>query len=252
MATQAGFGSEVNRNLSTTTDAPEIFVPLNDLQPRGYLPWRKSQMVALVKARTLPEPAQFGPKLRGYVLTTNSRHPAPPPGGAVNIHQARPCLACGKRLQRWQRGRARRSDQTLCGDACRKARARLTAGGSPGKGVRDKAKEVPNPRAFLEPVCATDHPSEYGACTACGRACRIQVGEPTFCNERCRTYEPRTLRRPNRNTTYAAAPLNLVGGGSHRWPGATKLDPELRAAILHAEIGGVPKTAPRTAPTKGA
>jgi len=39
-------------------------------------------------------------------------------------------------------------------------------------------------------------------------------------------------------------PVNLVGGSSRRWPGATRIDPDLRQEILNTEIGGLEKAAP--------
>ncbi len=37
-----------------------------------------------------------------------------------------------------------------------------------------------------------------------------------------------------------SVPINLLGGGSYRWPGARPLDPETRAKIYWCEIGEPP------------
>jgi hypothetical protein len=34
-----------------------------------------------------------------------------------------------------------------------------------------------------------------------------------------------------------ALPVNLVGGGSFKWPGATAIGPELRHRIVETELG---------------
>ena len=36
-------------------------------------------------------------------------------------------------------------------------------------------------------------------------------------------------------------PVDLVGGSLRRWPGATRIDPDLRREILETEIGGFKK-----------
>jgi hypothetical protein len=38
-------------------------------------------------------------------------------------------------------------------------------------------------------------------------------------------------------TKLANSPMNLLGGGSWRWPGTLQLDPAKHRAILEAEIG---------------
>jgi hypothetical protein len=45
-------------------------------------------------------------------------------------------------------------------------------------------------------------------------------------------------RRESRPTALFSVPLNLLGGGSWRWPGTPKLDPVVREKIRSAEIGG--------------
>jgi hypothetical protein len=48
--------------------AVEEFIPINDLHPRGLLPWKRSRILDMIKQGALPEPATFGPKLRGCTL----------------------------------------------------------------------------------------------------------------------------------------------------------------------------------------
>jgi hypothetical protein len=107
------------------------------------------------------------------------------------------------------------------------------------------------------------------ACPICGRVVRRKARQQTFCSARCRKRaqyardvaegrfnEPRYPRsgngtKPTKNasdinnlqcqksrpTKFANSPLNLLGGGSWRWPDTLRLDPAKHRAILEAEIG---------------
>jgi hypothetical protein len=42
------------------------------------------------------------------------------------------------------------------------------------------------------------------------------------------------------SSPYANAPLNILGGGSFRWPGTPRLDARTLKNILRSEIGAAP------------
>jgi hypothetical protein len=106
-------------------------------------------------------------------------------------------------------------------------------------------------------------------CVICERVVRRKARQQIYCSTRCRKKaqyardvaegrfnEPRYLgsrsgTKPIKNasdinnlqcqksrpTKFANSPLNLLGGGSWRWPGTLRLDPAKHRAILEAEIG---------------
>jgi hypothetical protein len=108
-------------------------------------------------------------------------------------------------------------------------------------------------------------------CPTCGRAVKRRARQQVFCSTRCRKRanyakavaegkfnDPRYLgsgsgTKPQKNASdinslqaqksgpnnSANAPLNLLGGGSWRWPGTPPLNPAKPKAVLEAEIGSV-------------
>jgi hypothetical protein len=79
----------------------------------------------------------------------------------------------------------------------------------PGASRTENAKKAPARQVLLKPVCATERPSEYAPCEACGRSCRIEPGAATFCNERCRSYVPLPPRKPDGQWFTVAGPVNV-------------------------------------------
>jgi hypothetical protein len=108
------------------------------------------------------------------------------------------------------------------------------------------------------------------SCPICRRSVRRKARQQTFCSRKCRqrAYWNRkatdkisafVTRSTGRSThshknskenndlqgqksgasKFANAPLDLLGGG-WRWPGAARLDPAKRRAIIAAEIGSGP------------
>ena len=103
-------------------------------------------------------------------------------------------------------------------------------------------------------------------CIACGKRVRRKGRKQKYCSRRCRQrdyWDRRALakisaldtghsttprksssnvngleRRKSRPTALFSVPLNLLGGGSWRWPGTPKLDPVVRENIIGAEIVG--------------
>jgi hypothetical protein len=105
-------------------------------------------------------------------------------------------------------------------------------------------------------------------CIACGKRVPRKGRKQKYCCRRCRqrdywdrralakisavvthdaarsTIPPKSLsninelrRQKSQSTTFGKAPLNLLGGGSWRWPGTPELDPVVREKIRLAEIG---------------
>ena len=104
-------------------------------------------------------------------------------------------------------------------------------------------------------------------CAACGKRVQRKGRTQKYCSRRCRqrdywgrralakisavvTHDTgrsttpdkspsniNGLRRPKSQSSFGRAPLNLVGGGSWRWPGAVTLDPAVREKIMRIEIG---------------
>jgi hypothetical protein len=106
-------------------------------------------------------------------------------------------------------------------------------------------------------------------CAACGKTTERKMRGQRFCSRRCRqraNYADKVARgdfsTPNtalpttphksasnikalqgakmRPSPYANAPLNILGGGSFRWPGRTPLDARTLENILRSEIGAAP------------
>jgi len=110
-------------------------------------------------------------------------------------------------------------------------------------------------------------------CESCGRSVQRAARQQRFCSDRCREKARERVRKaglsadtgapatppklesknndlPTGRTgssLFANAPLNLLGGGSWRWPGEPTLDGKLLAKIRHSEVGGE-LLAPRSAP----
>jgi hypothetical protein len=111
-------------------------------------------------------------------------------------------------------------------------------------------------------------------CAICGRGLdHKRVGRiRKFCSDKCRdkarrdrdfvgafgpspTEVARTHESTKNSSTKSAVcegakrgrafPVDLVGGGSFKWPGATAIDPELRRKIINAEFGNRLKDAGR-------
>jgi hypothetical protein len=107
-------------------------------------------------------------------------------------------------------------------------------------------------------------------CPACHRAVPRKSRQQAFCSRKCRqraywnkkaigkisgyvthstgrstdlaktANENNSLQgRKTRSSKFASAPLDLLGG-RWRWPGAERLDPTKRRAIIAAEIGWAP------------
>jgi hypothetical protein len=149
-------------------------------------------------------------------------------------YKHRSCLACGKRIPRWQGGRATRADRVFCSEACAKFSRRRNGGSAPSKGVRDNVKKVPEKRAFLEPVRATEDRPDYAPCEACGRNCRIEPGEPAFCSEQCRSYVPLPTRKANGAWFIVAGPVNFCAAcGLAITPTHGQLTPWRRGSALY-------------------
>jgi hypothetical protein len=108
-------------------------------------------------------------------------------------------------------------------------------------------------------------------CPGCGRAVPRKARQQTYCDRRCRqraywdrkatakiaasvthdtghsTQPPKSAnsvkglqRLKSGPSVFVSPPLNLVGGGSWRWPGTRRLDPAQRRLILEHEIPAVP------------
>jgi len=102
-------------------------------------------------------------------------------------------------------------------------------------------------------------------CPTCGRRVKRQMRRQRYCSARCRdrgrkrsrkafldtdTRAPSTphksasrnnvLQRSNRRSSlFANAPLNILGGGSWRWPNTPRIDAKIRATLIRAEIGAL-------------
>jgi hypothetical protein len=103
------------------------------------------------------------------------------------------------------------------------------------------------------------------ACSNCRKLVRRKARQQMYCSARCRrnAHHAKRVARGDFNCASAwdsahrtnppkndnpinglqgpkagSTPLNLLGG--YRWPGAASVAPELRRAILTAEVGGQP------------
>ena len=106
-------------------------------------------------------------------------------------------------------------------------------------------------------------------CAACGKTTERKMRGQRFCSRRCRqraNYADKVargdfstpipgFRRPplnpqakstrctwqkTRPSPYTNAPLNILGGGSFRWPGTKRLDARTLENIRRSEIGAAP------------
>jgi hypothetical protein len=98
-------------------------------------------------------------------------------------------------------------------------------------------------------------------CAACGKTAKRKMRGQRYCSARCRengrgrirqdTRAPATplkslneisslQRRKMRSSLFANAPLNVLGGGSFRWPETPRLDARTLENILSSEIGAAP------------
>lgn len=106
-------------------------------------------------------------------------------------------------------------------------------------------------------------------CAACGKTTERKMRGQRFCSRRCRqraNYADKVARgdfstpytglptTPHKSTSkinalhvaktrpspYANAPLNILGGGSFRWPGTKRLDARTLENIRRSEIGAAP------------
>jgi hypothetical protein len=139
-------------------------------------------------------------------MSADSREPA----DDDTSYKHRSCLACGKRIPRWSKGRQTPITRQFCGAGCRAYWHRA----HPNASRTENAKKVPARQAFLEPVCATERPPEYADCEACGRTCRIKPDEPTYCSEQCRSYVPLPARKPAGEWFIIAGPVDYCAACS--------------------------------------
>jgi hypothetical protein len=109
-------------------------------------------------------------------------------------------------------------------------------------------------------------------CAACGKLTERRMRGQRYCSERCRQRASREKlaagelkksagypysgdattphksasnfkglqRRKTGSSTFANAPLNILGGGSFRWPGTPRLDARTLENIRRSEIGAAP------------
>jgi hypothetical protein len=103
-------------------------------------------------------------------------------------------------------------------------------------------------------------------CTACGKTAKRKMRGQLYCSARCRENGRKRIRKAHLgqdtgapatplkslneisslqgrkmgSSLFANAPLNILGGGSFRWPGHTRLDPRTLENILRSEIGAAP------------
>jgi hypothetical protein len=112
--------------------------------------------------------------------------------------------ACGKRIPRWTDGKLTPAAKVFCSLGCGNFYRRL----HPVKGVAQTPKKRPISSIFLEPVRAVVGRPKFGPCQSCGRACQIEAGKPTFCNERCRDYVPYPPRKPDGQWFIVAGPVD--------------------------------------------
>jgi hypothetical protein len=110
-------------------------------------------------------------------------------------------------------------------------------------------------------------------CPTCGRRAERKMRGQRYCSTRCRdrgrkrsrkaflgtdTGAPATSHKsPSKNNAlqrwkkrsslFANAPLNILGGGSWRWPDTPQIDRETSATIVRAEIGSLVVSAGETA-----
>jgi hypothetical protein len=116
------------------------------------------------------------------------------------VHRA--CLSCGKRIPRWTDGKKTPSTKVFCDQSCGDYWRRLHPSARTIEGV----KERPDLSALVQPFSVVEGRPEYGHCHACGRMNRLEAKKPTFCNDRCRDYEPAPPRKPDGNWHVVTGP----------------------------------------------
>ena len=109
-------------------------------------------------------------------------------------------------------------------------------------------------------------------CAACGKLTQRRMRKQRYCSKRCRQRASREKlaasalkklprypysgdattphksasnfnelqRQKTGSSTFANAPLNILGGGSFRWPNTPKLDRRTLENIRRSEIGAAP------------
>jgi hypothetical protein len=109
-------------------------------------------------------------------------------------YQHRCCLACRKRIPRWEKGRE--TKRLFCDAQC-SAYHRKTHQKRPKSGwgsrvaeTTETAQKVPAPQQLSEPVSAVEGKPEYRPCRACGRSTRDD-----YCSSRCRDFKPLSDRK---------------------------------------------------------
>ena len=124
---------------------------------------------------------------------------------------------------------------------------------------------------------ATTHNNSPVICASCGKRVARKGRIQRYCSARCRdrgrgrsrkallghgTGAPATAhksasdinalqRAKPRPSPYTNAPLNILGGGSFRWPGTPRLDARTLENIRRCEVGTPPQHPARTRDKRG-
>jgi hypothetical protein len=112
------------------------------------------------------------------------------------VHRA--CLACQKRIPRWTNGKSTPKYKRFCSKSCgafwRRMHPQKPGESCPGKAVAENPKKVPINRVLLGPVLTVEGRPKYAPCKACGYSTAVMPREPTYCNDRCRSYLPKKYK----------------------------------------------------------
>jgi hypothetical protein len=117
----------------------------------------------------------------------------------------RDCLACGKRIPRWEGGK--QTTRLFCDSQCsawhRRTHQKTRSEGKCTSRVVE-AKDVPLSQPLAAPLSSEVGRPEFHPCKACGRMVRAAL---EFCSERCRAYIPLPPRKADGAWHIVAGPV---------------------------------------------
>jgi hypothetical protein len=123
----------------------------------------------------------------------------------------RTCLSCGKRLQRWIKGRENTAKfcDSGCGSHYRRTHKKTpkTSQMPHSDCCAETAQKTLVPQRLEPSIAATEGKPEYRPCRTCGRTSR-----EVHCSTRCRDYQPLAARKPDGVWYVAAGPVSYCEG----------------------------------------
>jgi predicted nucleic acid-binding Zn ribbon protein len=119
-------------------------------------------------------------------------------------YQRKSCLACGRGIPRWVKGKQTPAHQQFCSSACGKFYRRMHR----SEGRASERKKTPAAQRPLEPVLTTEGRWDIRHCKQCRYGFIAKSPDQRFCTDRCAAYVPLPPRKKNANWYIVTGPID--------------------------------------------